>query len=78
MYEAKPGLVNGNIVDDLLDLCNDNFMNPFFQPYPGANTECLYCGATEDNKGRSHHYSACPVVRYKNLAEKHKSYIAKK
>ena len=72
MYRAKSGLVNGNIINDLLNLCNEYFTNPFVKPYAGANSECIFCGAMElKNGGADHSAADCPVVKYQSLAEKY-------
>ena len=44
MYKPVTSLVNGEIIKDLLDLCNEHFIDPFIQPYAGANAECRFCG----------------------------------
>lgn len=76
MFKTKPGLVNGEIVKDLLDLCNEQFVNPFIQNYAGSNYECMYCGATQNREGGAHHSAAdCPAMKYQDLAEKHKRFI---
>jgi len=82
MDEYKPvvSLVNGELIKDLLDICNENFVNPFFQPFAGARFECLYCGAVRDGSGVAAHHSAadCPVSKYLDIVEKHKRFIVKK
>jgi len=79
MYTQKPGLVNGGIVKDLLDICNDQFVNPFVKPYAGANSECMFCGAMELENGYADHSVAdCPVMKYQDFFEKHKDLIVKK
>jgi hypothetical protein len=78
MYESKPGLINGDVVNDLLSLCNEWFINPFIQPYAGANPECMFCGTTQDHDGKSHHSSAdCPVIHYQDIAKKYQRFITK-
>lgn len=69
MYKAKAGLVNGDIVKDLLDLCNEFFVDPMIQQYAGARRECMYCG------GMTNHSADCPEIKYKNICEKHSSGI---
>jgi len=78
MYKPVTSLVNGEIIKDLLDLCNDNFINPFAQQYAGANHECMYCGAMRDNKNGAHHSTNCPVIKYMEIAQKHKRWVVKK
>jgi len=81
MDEYKPvtSLVNGELVKDLLDICNENFINPFFKPFAGARLECLYCGAPVDSNGSAHHSAAdCPVTKYLDIVEKHKRWVVKK
>lgn len=76
MYKNKAGLVNGEIVGDLLEICNAHFINPFIQPYAGANFECKYCGSLENTRGRREDHSPdCPVTVYREVAEKHKQFI---
>ena len=78
MYKPKISLVNGEIIRDLLDLCNDEFINPFIQPYAGSNHECMYCGAMRGSKDEAHHSTDCPVTKYTELIQKHKKWIVKK
>ena len=77
-YEPVTSLVNGEIIKDLLNLCNNNFINPMFQPYAGANYSCLLCGAIEKRNGSVDHSSDCPVLKYKKIVMKHKRWIVKK
>lgn len=79
MYKPVISLVNGEIIKDLLDLCNDNFINPFVQRYAGANAECMFCGTERDKDGKHHHSAAdCPVVKYNDIVDKHRRFIVKK
>jgi len=76
MYKSKPGLVNGEVVGGLLDICNEYFINPFVRPYAGANEECMFCGTTKGSDGTAHHSAAdCPVIKYQDFAEKYKRLI---
>ena len=78
MYKPGISLVNGEIIGDLLDLCNEYFTNPFVQPYAGARHECMFCGAMRTSQGGAHHSAAdCPVIKYQDIAEKHKRFIIK-
>jgi len=79
MYKPVTSLVNGEIIKDLLDICNEHFTAPFIKPYAGANSECMFCGAQKQRDGKAHHHSAadCPVVKYQELVEKHKRWIGK-
>jgi len=79
MYKSKPGLINGKLVNDLLSLCNEWFINPMIQPHAGANHECMFCGCTEGRDGSTHHSAAdCPVLRYQDIANKHSKFIQTK
>jgi len=70
------GLVNGDIVDDLLNLCNEFFINTGIREYAGANLECLYCGCWVDDQGRGDHSVAdCPKMKYLDICEKYNKYI---
>lgn len=70
--KLRPGIVNGDIISDLVKLCNDNFLNPMIQSRAGARLECMYCGAMERDDGSvDHSASECPVVKYAEIAEKH-------
>ena len=76
MYKPATGLVNGEIIKDLLDLCNEFFINPIIKPYAGANSECRFCGAMEQRDGCiDHSASDCPVIKYLDIIEKHKQLI---
>jgi len=73
MYETRAELVNGEIINDLLDLCNKQFISPFI------GGSCIFCGTTMDNEGRSRHSAAdCPVEHYRDLIERHSPDIMKK
>lgn len=75
MYKPVTSLVNGEIIKDLLDLCNDNFINPFVQLYAGGGAQCMFCGATNS----SHHLvKDCPVIKYQDIVNKHKRFVVKK
>jgi len=75
-YKPVTSLVNGEVIKDLLDICNEWFVNPFIQPYAGANYECRYCGATRGKDGAAHHSASdCPVQKYLDVVEKHKRWI---
>lgn len=65
-YEIKPGVVNGEIIQDLLDVLN-GFVNRFSE-HPFQNA-CIYCGRIQE------HYSNCLINRYKETAEKHSKFI---
>jgi len=79
MYKPVASLVNGEIIKDLLDLCNEFFIHPMIRQYAGANRECMFCGTTEDRNGGTHHSAAdCPVIKYLDIVEKHKRLIMKK
>ena len=79
MYKPVESLVNGEIIRDLLDLCNDYFINSGYQPYAGANHECFFCGATENKNGKYHHSAAdCPVIKYMEIVKEHSRWIVKK
>ena len=76
MYKAVTSIVNGEIIKDLLDLCNDFFIDPFIKPYAGANSECRFCGAQKQKNGGADHSAAdCPVVKYQDIVTKHKRWI---
>ena len=82
MYEAKTSLINGNLVNDLLSICNDLLLNTMVQSYAGANPECLFCGTTENRSGivehQNHDGIVCPVVRYKMVFQKHSDLLKEK
>ena len=71
MYKPVPGIVNEEIIKDLLAICNEHFIDAFIKLYAGANSECLFCGTT------CNHAPYCPVVKYEELAKKHKRLIEK-
>ena len=75
--KTKPGLINGDIVESLLDICNEYFVSPFVQPYAGVLHKCRFCGAIRE-KGEANHSTDCPVIKYRNLGEKYKKYIVQK
>jgi hypothetical protein len=76
MYRPVTSLVNGEIIKDLLDICNESFINPLIKPYAGANSECMFCGATENRDETIDHSAAdCPVIKYQDLINKHKRFI---
>ena len=67
-YGVKPGAVNGKAINDLLSLCNEHFVDPFVQPYAGANFECMFCGATRQRDGTADHSAAdCPVIKLQGV-----------
>lgn len=73
MYTTANGLVNGDVINDLLKLCNNWFVNPWVKPYAGANDECMFCGCY---RNENHHSAAdCPVIRLRDIAEKYPKYI---
>ena len=77
-YKSAVSLVNGAIIQDLLGLCNDYFVNPWVKPYAGANSECMFCGALQNSRSEGDHsVPDCPVTRYKEVADKHKRFIVK-
>ena len=83
MIEYKPvsHLVNGEIIEDLLNLCNGSFVNPYVQPYPGANRECQFCGCIWKMgtvEVKSVHAWGYPGIKYLELVKKHKRFIVKK
>jgi len=69
MYKTKSRLVNGNIINDLLSICNNQFINPFIQSYASANIKCIFCGCAKQ------HDEDCPVIHYQNIVEKYSNYI---
>ena len=77
MYKpVVPSLANGEIIKDLLDLCNEYFIDGMVQEYAGATPSCMYCGASRPWSGKPHHsVSDCPIMKYKDLANKHKPWI---
>jgi len=78
MYKPSISLVNGEIIKDLLDLCNEHFIESFIKPYAGANSECKFCGARELKSGKADHLVAdCPVMKYHDIVNKHKRFIVK-
>lgn len=77
-YKAVVSLVNGGAINDLLELCNNQFVNTSIQLYAGANRECLFCCKQESRKGDIEHLDSCPVVKYKELVKKHERWIVKK
>ena len=56
-----------DIVKALLDLCNEEFINPVVKLHAGANRQCLYCGATEQANGAFEHSADCPVMKYEAI-----------
>ena len=77
-YEPVTSLVNGEIIRDLLDLCNEQFLYPMGQKFAGANRECMFCGACELRNGDVPHSANCPSVKYIAIVEDHKRWIVKK
>jgi hypothetical protein len=70
--EINPGVVNGDVISDLLKLCNEYFISYMIQRYAGAGRECLFCGALEDKNGSAHHSVAdCPIMKYQDIVGKH-------
>ena len=53
-------------MEELLKFCDEHFLDNFFQPYAGANYECLFCG-NYPSKG---HEKDCATVRYIELKSK--------
>ncbi len=73
---VKQGAVNGEVIHDLLELCNEYFIDYMVQPYAGANRECLYCGATGQRDGSVDHSGLdCPIIKYRDLISKNKGTI---
>lgn len=65
-------IVNENIVNDLLLLCNKWFVNPWVQPYAGANPECMFCGCLQTKEGGSHHSATdCPVILLQDIIKQY-------
>lgn len=52
------------LTKSLIELCNEQFENPFIQRYAGASYECHYCGAIRKRDDSVNHSDMCPVVRY--------------
>ena len=77
MYEPATSIVNGNIVKDLLDLCNDHFINTLIQPHASVDARCMYCDRIQTN-GIIHHEPTCPYVKYIKLAKKYSRFIVAK
>ncbi len=78
-WQAANGLVNGNIINDLLTICNNWFTNPWVQPYAGASHECMFCGCIQDSHGGGHHSVAdCPIAHLQDVIEKYPKYLVKK
>jgi len=78
MFDPKTGLENVGIVKDLLNLCNEFFINPFVKQYSVATPECRFCGAIQKRDGTVvHSETDCPVIRYLKIIEKHKEFITK-
>ena len=76
MIEIRAGVINGDLIKDILDICNEWFINSMIQPYAGANRECLFCGCGEDrNGGTNHSVADCPVMKYKDIYEKHSEFL---
>jgi len=71
MHKAVASLVIGAIINDLLDLCNDSFMDPMIQKYAGATPECLFYGQLELRNKPVAHSEKCPVVRYQAIMNNH-------
>jgi len=63
-HAAKAGLVNGNIVNDLLSLLDD-----LLKADVDFDERCYFC------KGRKEHYSQCPIQKYADAVQKHAQYI---
>ena len=82
MYEAKTGLINGNLVNDLLSICNDLLIGPMIKQYSGANPECRFCGTSENRSGTVKHQNhdgfICPVVSYGLVFQKHSDLLKEK
>lgn len=78
-YQAANGLVNGDIINDLLLICNNWFANPWYQLFAGANAECMFCGCIQNSQGGGDHSAAdCPVIHLQDVAEKYPKYLVKK
>lgn len=76
MNRSRTGFINSDIINDLLTLCDEWFINPMVQRYPGANRECMFCGIIEDRFGRPDHSAAdCPAIKYQDILDKHSKYI---
>ncbi len=56
---------------DLISLCNNHFIKAWYQPYAGANYECLFCCASlkRDHKTMNHE-ADCPVMVYQDILNK--------
>jgi hypothetical protein len=79
-YMIRAGLVNGNIVNDLLKLCNESFTEPgfFTLKSSGGVYFCIFCSAYSTNNKKIDHSTNCPVVKYQDLAAEHERYIVEK
>jgi hypothetical protein len=55
-----------DFVNNIIDFCNDLFVDCTIQPYAGARSECLYCGAVEQRDGTIDH-SICPIIKYESI-----------
>lgn len=76
MYKLLSDNGAKHVARDLLKLCNENFIEPYFQPYAGANFECLYCGAIKQRDGSVDHSVAdCPVMKFRDIIEKNINWI---
>lgn len=75
-YETINGLVNGNVISDLLSICNDWFINPWYQRLHQQRAECLFCGCLQNERGGGDHSAAdCPVIHLQNVADKYPALI---
>ena len=77
IYKPAISLVNGEIIKDLLDLCNYLFNDPFIKPFPNGSTACRFCGFIVLKNETKGHTIDCPVVKYQEIADKHKRFIVK-
>jgi len=71
MLKIGPGVVNGDIISDLIALADEAFANPFIQPFARSMGECQYCIGGMDGDGKGHHENDCPVLKYQEIAAKH-------
>ncbi len=75
MYKPVTNLINGEIIEALLNLCNDHFVAPYIQLCVDGISTCQFCKVLQNNNGFTNHSEDCPVVKYLKIAEKHKRWI---
>ncbi|MHA1867542.1 MAG: hypothetical protein ACTSXD_05700 [Candidatus Heimdallarchaeaceae archaeon] len=61
-----------DFVKDILNLCDECFINPFVKTYAGRYSACMFCSALQLKNDGSDHSSDCPVIKYQDIIKKYK------